>query len=102
MLKSTYATAEESASFMKPDTRTNAEKILYELQKEQTNGFEMGHDVDNGAIALKVIERNLELLEALHVVLRDYMAVHGVGDLEMQPALFQARAAMAKVTGGAA
>lgn len=65
MTKSIYATAKESASFMKPDTRTNAEKILYELQKEQTNGFEMGHDVDNGAIALKVIERNLELLGAL-------------------------------------
>ena len=67
MEKSIYATAEESASFMKPDTRTNAEKILYELQKEQTNGFEMGHDVDNGAIALKVIERNFELLEALRI-----------------------------------
>jgi len=42
-----------------------------------------------------------DLLEALQVVLRDHMAVHGVGDLEMQPALFQARAAIAKATGGA-
>lgn len=40
-----------------------------------------------------------ELLEALKVVLRDHMAVHGVGDLEMQPALFQASAAIAKATG---
>ena len=40
-----------------------------------------------------------DLLEALEVILRDHMAVHGVGDLEMQPALFQARAAIAKATG---
>lgn len=43
-----------------------------------------------------------ELLAALEVILRDHMAVHGVGDLEMQPALFQARAAIAKATGEAA
>ena len=78
MTKSIYATAEESASFMKPDTRTNAEKILYELQKEQANGFEMGHDVDNGAIALKVIERNLELLEALKLAAN---ALDKMGDM---------------------
>lgn len=40
-----------------------------------------------------------DLLEALEVILRDHIAVHGVGDLEMQPALFQARAAIAKATG---
>ena len=78
MAKSIYATERESASFMKPDTRTNAEKILYELQKEQTNGFEMGHDVDNGAIALKVIERNLELLEALKLAAN---ALDKMGDM---------------------
>lgn len=40
-----------------------------------------------------------DLLTALRVVLRDHMAVHGEGDLEMQPALFQARAAIARATG---
>lgn len=40
-----------------------------------------------------------ELLEALHDVLSDYMAVHGLGDLEMKPALFRACAAMYKATG---
>ena len=40
-----------------------------------------------------------ELLDSLKVMLRDYAAVHGVGDLEMQPALLQARAAIAKATG---
>lgn len=40
-----------------------------------------------------------ELLKAVKVVLRDYEVVHGVGDLEMQPALFQASAAIAKAAG---
>ncbi len=31
---------------------------------------------------------------ALEVILRDYRAVHDIGDLEMQPALFQASAAI--------
>lgn len=78
MTKSIYATAEESASVMKPDTRTNAEKILYELQKEQTDGFEIGHDVDNKAIALKLIEQNLELLEALKLAAN---ALDKMGDM---------------------
>lgn len=43
-----------------------------------------------------------ELLDSLKVMLRDYAAVHGVGDLEMQPALLQASAAIAKATGGEA
>ena len=42
-----------------------------------------------------------ELLEALLVMLRDYMAVHGDGDLEMQPAIYQAQKAIAKATGDA-
>jgi hypothetical protein len=41
-----------------------------------------------------------ELLVALKVVLRDYTAVHDVGDVEMQPSIYQARAAIAKVEGG--
>jgi phage tail protein X len=40
-----------------------------------------------------------DLLEALQVVLRDYTAVYDIGDVEMQPALYQARAAIAKATG---
>jgi hypothetical protein len=42
-----------------------------------------------------------DLLAALHVFLRDYTAVHDIGDLEMQPAIYQARAAIAKATGKA-
>ena len=37
-----------------------------------------------------------QALEALRVMLRDYAAVHGIGDVEMQPAIYQARAAIAK------
>lgn len=44
-----------------------------------------------------------ELLAALKVMLRDYKAAYdGIGDLEMQPAIFQASAAVAKAEGGAA
>lgn len=44
-----------------------------------------------------------ELLAALKVMLRDYKAAYdGIGDLEMQPAIFQASAAVAKAQGGAA
>ena len=65
MTKIVYATPEESARAIKPDTRTEAQKILYKLQAEQTHDFEMGHEVDNGAIALKLIEQNSELLAHL-------------------------------------
>ena len=104
MTKSIYATAEESASFMKPDTRTNAEKILYELQKEQTHDFEMGHDVDNGAIALKLIEQNLELLEALQSLVNQFLQRGVFTDPEHPDriALALAESAIAKATGGAA
>ena len=40
-----------------------------------------------------------DLLAALKVMLRDYTAVHDIGDVEMQPAIYQARAAIAKVEG---
>lgn len=43
-----------------------------------------------------------ELLAALKVLLRDYAAVHDIGDVEMQPAIYQARAVIAKAEGGAA
>jgi hypothetical protein len=36
------------------------------------------------------------LRETLAVMLRDYTAVHDVGDVEMQPAIYQARAAIAR------
>lgn len=40
-----------------------------------------------------------ELAAALECVLRDHLAVHGVGDVEMQPSLFQARAALSRIKG---
>jgi hypothetical protein len=40
-----------------------------------------------------------DLLASLQVMLRDYAAVHDIGDVEMQPAIYQARAAIAKATG---
>ena len=44
-------------------------------------------------------EVNQELLVALQVVLRDYTAVHDIGDVEMQPAIYQAHAAITKAGG---
>jgi len=41
-----------------------------------------------------------DLLVALRVILRDYDAVHGDGDLEMQPALLQAQFAIEMAVGG--
>ena len=46
-----------------------------------------------------------DLLNALSVVLRDVQAVDAEGhlaDIELEPAMYQARAAIAKATGGAA
>lgn len=54
-----------------------------------------------GEANARLIAAAPDLLTALEVILRDYMAVHGAGDLEMQPALFQASAAIAKATGAA-
>lgn len=42
------------------------------------------------------------VIEAIDVLLRDYEAVHGDGDMEMQPSLFQARKAIAKAKGESA
>ena len=39
---------------------------------------------------------NEALRETLAVMLRDYTAVHDIGDVEMQPAIYQARAALAR------
>ena len=50
----------------------------------------------------RVKQERDELLAALQVMLRDYTAVHDIGDVEMQPAIYQARAAIAKATGGEA
>lgn len=65
MSKIVYATPEESARAIKPETRTEAQKILHKLQAEQTHDFEMGHEVDNGAITLNLIEQNAKLIYAL-------------------------------------
>jgi hypothetical protein len=60
----------------------------------------VNHTLDAcGDANARLIAAAPDLLEALEVILRDHMAVHGVGDLEMQPALFQARAAITKATG---
>ena len=40
-----------------------------------------------------------ELLAALQVMVRDYSTVHGIGDLEMQPAIYQANQAIENATG---
>lgn len=96
-----YATAEESASVIKPDTRTAAQKVLYKLQSEQTNGFEMGHEIDNGAIALKLIEQNAELLAALQAMLEVEPSDEwgGCSDKELA-AISKAEAVIAKTTTG--
>jgi len=60
----------------------------------------VNHTLDAcGDANARLIAAAPNLLEALEVILRDHMAVHGVGDLEMQPALFQARAAITNATG---
>lgn len=53
-----------------------------QLATVQTNALRRAIPVANG------------LIEALEVLLRGYEAVHGTGDLEMQPAIFQARRAL--------
>lgn len=40
-----------------------------------------------------------ELLEALQVIVQNYSAVHGIADLEMHPAIHQAKLAIEKATG---
>ena len=49
-----------------------------------------------------LLGQRAELLAAIKVMLRDYAAVHDIGDVEMQPAIYQARAAIAKAEGGTA
>lgn len=55
--------------------------------------------VDQLQANARLIAATPELLGALQVMLRDYAAVHDIGDVEMQPAIYQARAAIAKATG---
>ena len=92
MSKIVYATPEESARAIKPETRTEAQKILYKLQAEQTHDFEMGHEVDNAAIALKLIEQNAELLDALQFLLV-------ASGEQLTTAFEQAQEAITKATG---
>lgn len=74
---------------------------------EASNGDDCGMIVGKTAVVCDFVDDPREadarlivaapdLLAALQVVLRDYKAVHGVGDLEMQPALYQASAAIQK------
>ena len=78
------------------------------LERELTaaNGYAESLRVECEAYSRKMLQQAGELTTAraevealraaLSVVLRDYAAVHCDGDLEMQPALFQARAALTK------
>jgi len=45
---------------------------------------------------VRLTAENEALRETLAVMLRDYTAVHDIGDVEMQPAIYQARAALAR------
>lgn len=44
----------------------------------------------------KAKETTEQLVDSVLVLLRDYEAVHGDGDLEMQPALYQVRKSLEK------
>lgn len=44
----------------------------------------------------KAKETTEQLVDSVLVLLRDYKAVHGDGDLEMQPALYQVRKSLEK------
>ena len=68
----------------------------------QYSGPEEPHEMNAATELRRLHDLNADLLEALQVMLRDYTAVHDIGDVEMQPAIYQARAAIAKVEGGAA
>jgi hypothetical protein len=61
---------------------------------------EIGADPDmlqDAAAELRRLHAENEAMrEALAVMLRDYTAVHDIGDVEMQPAIYQARAALAR------
>lgn len=48
----------------------------------------------------EVVKQRDDLLAALEVLLRDYKVIYDIGDLEIQPALHQAHAAIAKVKEG--
>lgn len=48
---------------------------------------------------VRLISTAPELLQALQVLVQNYSAVHGIGDLEMQPAIHQAKLAIEKATG---
>jgi hypothetical protein len=56
-------------------------------------------NVGNRLEDARLIAAAPDLLASLQVMLRDYAAVHDIGDVEMQPAIYQARAAIAKATG---
>lgn len=65
-----------------------------DLEAGSTSIIEKLHD----QAAKAVLAQRDELLAALQVVLRDYAAAHDIGDIEMQPAIYQARAAIQKAT----
>ena len=82
------------SSIVGPNIGSSEEKWLRPVIARFSTGVSLAN--------LNVMLSAPELLDSLKVMLRDYAAVHGVGDLEMQPALLQASAAIAKATGGEA
>ena len=66
------------------------------------NGDHVGADAMKAALtdAISATPPAQAAEAALKVLLRDYEAVHGIGDMEMQPALQQARAAIAAMQAG--
>ena len=74
------------------------------LVVESDNG-DMYIKIEKGSAATRriadarLIAAAPDLLAALQVLLRNYAAVHDIGDVEMQPAIYQASAAIAKATG---
>lgn len=75
--------------------------VAVDWSPEGNARFEIEGVHRTGIADARLIEAAPDLLAALQVVLRDYTAVHDIGDVEMQPALHQARAAIAKAEGRA-
>lgn len=66
-----------------------------------SDSFVMSH-IEKVADNARLIAAAPDLLAALGAILRAYTTVYGYGDLEMQPAIYQARTAISKATGGGA
>ena len=72
----------------------------FKIANVLTPNYEGSHprEADETRANAHLIAAAPDLLAALQVMLRDYAAVHDIGDVEMQPAIYQARAAIQKAT----